>query len=253
MISEGLLVDSVLVSILNILGVTDLSADNVQQYCQINFFKPATYYDELRDKHRSGQEHDDISVFSTEQANAILSLPHFLQKPADFIPTIENTENLSLIVLMGLVKPTIDLRLEGIQRLEQLYNFKNIYLGFPQNVSKELLDYVRQFREEDMFQISSKTIDVSEEVIGLISKYSDEKLLILTDSNFVSKIDVICDHLGDRFVGCAYFGKTEREKAQYYGYNVEDEFELKAWVGNILNFYLARTFNTHYLKWKEQV
>ena len=138
--NEGVIVDSKIISILDVLRETYNIPSNeariVDEFCQCAVSKPALYYDNLRD---SGFATNLINV---DQAKRILEIVDSDYKPTG-IPRGWMKNIAVMIVTFELNKPLIDIRFDDIEKCfntSQEYK-KNLFLSSRKYISRNVRLY----------------------------------------------------------------------------------------------------------------
>ncbi|MES2253388.1 MAG: hypothetical protein V4482_06900 [Pseudomonadota bacterium] len=262
--ADGAVIDPKTCSILDILREThndyipsDNNAAGIEGFCQTYLFKNALYFDQLRD-------HGETTEIPTQdQARRILAVLD-QDGGANIMPVLPPESNLTLVVTMGLVTPTISLRIADVRRAyDELthagHTIDRIALSIPCDIKPEILGYLNELVETQLTGLhveqffSTDLKNHNESNMQAISQTLSETyhVLVLTDKTFYDKMSLVCASFGDRYLGAAYYYLSEGEKATHYGYDISTELGLRNWVGNGLNFAVARNFHNHFESWKK--
>jgi len=244
----------------------DNNAKDVDTFMQLFWFQEDC---EIFDRLNKSRQLPD--VINNLQAGKLFQLMN-AKEYADFVPQIAEPSSITVVVLLGLVKPTIDMRFEDLTKLTkaltgQGHSVGEIVLACPGTISLEMRNYVEGYvqgyvkgiKYTELFGCvvgvlySSVSIGHNEAnlntVAGLLAE--DAKVVILTADTFYSKMEDIAQPiLGDKYKGAAYFYMNETTKATNYGFNITTAAGLTNWVACELNCN-ARTFHKHYETWSK--
>ncbi len=261
--AAGTVIDPKTCAVLDIMREThgdfipaDNNAEDVEQFFQTYLFKPATYFDGLRDRG------EITEIPTSDQAERILALLD--QDGHSVMPTLPAMSNLTLIVTMGVVKPTVSLRItDTVQICHDLttaaHIVNRIVLSIPANIQPDVSAYLNELVPVKLTELNTDQLQSSvplnwvKENMDTFSHTLSEtdRILVLTDKTFYDKMSDFCASFGDKYLGAAYYYISEMEKAAHYGYDTSTELGLRNWGGNKLNFDFARNFDAHFKSWKK--